>query len=297
MTYDDFVESVKNELNKRNILYAHEIVQKNGKGHDALILNIKNNVEHINISPTLYLESIYEDDHEGLKINKVIDEVIGEYYKQEQKVTHFVTLMKKFETVTPYLNFKLINKDRNEEYVQKKGCLYKEFLDLYIVPIVSYDIYIVEITHSIMSGWGVSETLIFDACYNGLQNESVMFKSVTEIMPLPRTGEEEIMYVLSNPQITYGASKILIPQVLKTVENTIGGKYWIIPSSTHECIIVPLSADLDPYEIKEFIKEINSSDVISEANFLSNSLYKYTGVLGEEIKIVGEKKGGLNGKN
>ena len=196
-------------------------------------------------------------------------------------------LMEDFNTAAPYLYCKIVSKERYKEYVMMRGCIYKEFLDLYIFPIVRNQDYTTEIPKKMTQYWNVSEKQILDAPIKNVQDEQYLFINVLHFLGLEDVECNVPMYALTNQDMMYGAGKILSPEILKTIEKTLNGKYWIIPSSVHECIIVPLDDEVNPKEIKKIISEVNVT-VVSEEDYLSDSLYEYTG---KEIIIVDEKGG------
>lgn len=77
--------------------------------------------------------------------------------------------------------------------------------------------------------------------------------------------DEEGMNVLTNTKRMYGAVGILAESVQKKLE----GK-WIIPSSVHECIILPNTIPLETCET--ILKEVNDKQLQPE-EVLSYSVY------------------------
>lgn len=77
--------------------------------------------------------------------------------------------------------------------------------------------------------------------------------------------DEEGMNVLTNTQRMYGAVGILTESIQKKLE----GK-WIIPSSVHECIILPNTIPLETCET--ILKEVNDKQLQPE-EVLSYSVY------------------------
>ena len=89
---------------------------------------------------------------------------------------------------------------------------------------------------------------------------------------IPDTQEQ--MYVLTNSDMTNGAAQMLFPENLDQIAEELGtSKVFIIPSSIHECIVVPedsLSVDA----IEQMISEVNETTVADE-DILSGTLYMY----------------------
>ena len=77
--------------------------------------------------------------------------------------------------------------------------------------------------------------------------------------------DEEGINVLTNTKRMYGAVGILTESIQKKLE----GK-WIIPSSVHECIILPNTIPLETCET--ILKEVNDTQLQTE-EVLSYSVY------------------------
>ena len=88
------------------------------------------------------------------------------------------------------------------------------------------------------------------------------------------------MYVITNKQNVNGASVILNKTMLGELKEIIKGDYYILPSSVHECIVVPID-EADAESLREMVTEINDGQVKPEDR-LTYNVYKYTN---GEIKI------------
>ena len=55
---------------------------------------------------------------------------------------------------------------------------------------------------------------------------------------------------------------------------TIGGSYYVIPSSIHDLILLADDGTLTVEELQNTVREINETEV-SESDFLSNEVYHY----------------------
>ena len=52
----------------------------------------------------------------------------------------------------------------------------------------------------------------------------------------------------------------------------IGGNFYVIPSSVHECLLVPENSRVSPEELCDMVSEVNRT-VVSEDEVLSDSVY------------------------
>ena len=67
---------------------------------------------------------------------------------------------------------------------------------------------------------------------------------------------------------------MLYPNLISNFSDAVRSSLYIIPSSIHELLLLPVEDDKDSEEIKGMIREINDTQVQPE-EILSYSLYYY----------------------
>ena len=79
----------------------------------------------------------------------------------------------------------------------------------------------------------------------------------------------------SNTKLEYGASNLLYKEVLKRAGTEMEcERYWILPSSIHECILVPCNIQFqDASMLRQLVIDINKK--LIPGDFLSNSIYQF----------------------
>ncbi len=82
------------------------------------------------------------------------------------------------------------------------------------------------------------------------------------------------MYVLTNARMFLGAACLFYPNVLPSIRNAVQEDFYIIPSSIHECIILPMSDAYTKSELEKIVYEVNLTQV-PEQEVLSNYVYFY----------------------
>lgn len=80
------------------------------------------------------------------------------------------------------------------------------------------------------------------------------------------------MYVLSNASKTYGAAGILSRKLVREFAN--GRDMYILPSSVHETIFVPVSDEYSAAELSRMVEDINRTQVALEER-LADHCYFY----------------------
>ena len=66
----------------------------------------------------------------------------------------------------------------------------------------------------------------------------------------------------------------LYPDILKNFSGMIENDFYILPSSIHEVILLPVCAEENPVRLQEMVKEVNESQVELQEQ-LSDQVYFY----------------------
>lgn len=94
---------------------------------------------------------------------------------------------------------------------------------------------------------------------------------------------EEEIYVLTNSRGYLGASALLYKNVLPAFSKKMGTDLYILPSSIHEVILLPVQGQKKEL-LQDMVEEINRKELANE-DILSNTVYQY---LRKSGKIVQE---------
>ena len=191
------------------------------------------------------------------------------------------------EYVENHVVCQVVSKQKNIRLLSEVP--HKEFLDLAAilqVRDVLPDSTATQFTMSnvYMKSLGLNEEELFEKAYSNMRNMGYQFNSMDTFIPGLFDGfdEEEKMYVLTNKTRQFAACLIMSDEALTSIYRKFNKPYYIIPSSTHEFIILAYQEDLEVNKLKEMIKDVNQT-VVSEEDFLSDSLYFYDGF---KVKIV-----------
>lgn len=190
--------------------------------------------------------------------------------------------------------FKLVNTKDNQELLAQIPHI--PYLDLSIVFYVSLtesesQSMTVLIYNQHMELWNVTTDDLYQAAKrNTPEKMPVRFCSMVELFfGFDEAFEEEwekdmlqvqecdkamSLYVLTNTLGIHGASTILYPGILKKCADTLGTDMIILPSSTHEVLLLPYKEDVDAENIAFMIKSINHENVPRE-DWLSDHAYLY----------------------
>lgn len=122
-----------------------------------------------------------------------------------------------------------------------------------------------------------------DALLNSMTRNPAVIKSMdSEIesiigISIPKDEATSEMYIASVPSKKFGACVLAYQGFFEQAAATVGGSYYVIPSSVHELILVKDSGDLSDDDINKFksdIKLVNKT-ILARDEILSDNLYHY----------------------
>lgn len=80
--------------------------------------------------------------------------------------------------------------------------------------------------------------------------------------------------VITNEANVNGAAALFYPGIMNHISELIGGDYYILPSSIHECILLPMTIQPNYLELENMVKEVNMM-MVPEEEQLGNRVYYY----------------------
>lgn len=97
-------------------------------------------------------------------------------------------------------------------------------------------------------------------------------------MELPQIWETEIENnsgcVLTNSQNLYGAGYVFDTETMERITEVLQDNLIVLPSSTHEILVMRESMIENPEELKEMVYEINRN-AVKKTDWLSDEIYRY----------------------
>lgn len=116
------------------------------------------------------------------------------------------------------------------------------------------------------------------AWQNTLRDCAAVFRPLEEVLAEAGVASAEAgrqLYLLTNEQRSLGAVCIAYPGCLEKIARYIGTDYYVIPSSVHECLILPCDGAVSAGDIRKMIVQINREE-LEERDVLSDTLYRYS---------------------
>ncbi len=131
MNYDEFVnyvrEGMEDVLGDDCIVSTHKVLKNNDIELEVLTVINKES----NVSPTIYLNSYYEEYKKGTDKGQIIKEIYELYNEHSLKINFNVDIFKDYNKISKRIVYKLINTKSNEKLLNEIPSF--EYLDLSIV--------------------------------------------------------------------------------------------------------------------------------------------------------------------
>lgn len=266
-------QEILDEMRKRfpNAEITIRTVQKIEGDLRGITIREKNS----NIAPTMYLDNY---KHSGT-VAEICDR-LEKFYKNS-RVTSNVDLdwFSNFDIVKTKLRIKLVNYEKNKEYLADKP--FVKILDLaamFYIEVKNEQIEngSVTVLNNHMEYWKTSVDVIYA---NACMNEHAVIKDIVDIMyemsgvkmPASLRGTQ---LVVSNEERTFGAGTFIAE--LDRLKR-LYGKFYVLPSSIHEVIVIPESkCPFSKAQLDEQVREVNKTEV-SENEMLSDHAYYFNG--------------------
>ncbi len=285
MEYQTFKEELCRILQKRTEgkkkVILQQVEKNNGVVLDAVVLQ----GEREQVLPTIYLEELYEIYEQGVHLEQIAAHVLCEEEKWKEEVEFSLEEFEDYTRARTRVFYKLVNYQMNESMLKRVPHI--RYLDL---AVVFY--YRVEQEHFLggsvlihnnnLVTWGITKSqLMKDAAFNtsrklpyrfmGMETLIAELSGETEMENLQK---EELMYVLTNEEKFYGAAVLLYPRVLAHIGTLLKRNFFVLPSSVHECILVPDQGHYTRFELMKMVREVNQNQV-EEEEILSYQVYYY----------------------
>lgn len=294
MDYSKFLKTIAKELKgfygMKADIEVKDMIQNNDVHRDGLLITFPGKGK--SVCPVIYLDTVFESFSDG---SKTMDECIGmianmrEEFAADDSMKNIANELLNWENIKDSVYPALISVSENRELLKKLACT--PFLDLAIIYIIRRELgsegnASVKITNTMLNFYGIEKSQLHQHAIANQEKDNYEMADMMELLlqALPESEREMIpntsglesgkMYVLTNASKFYGAAGILDSKLLeRSLGNTTA---FILPSSIHETIFVPISEGMDADSLNGTIREVNDTQLdVSER--LSDHCYIYDG--------------------
>lgn len=292
MLYEEFIEDVRKALYERmdNITVIEEEILKNNGLHYPSLL-VKEDGEKLGVNFYPYLLFLQYARNE-ITISEIADQIIESYKREKRNFNFDVSDLSDYELMKYFIKGRLINTEKNSELLVTLP--HRDFLDLSIIytldikPTIGRETGSIKISNDLMNSWAVDEETLYRKMMENMEilNEGTV-KSMEAVMEELLALEPMLLpsyfplYVVTNPTKMHASIEILNKKLLEKASTMLGGDFYIIPSSIHECILLPSRGnEEDTIHFRSMLQEVNDFHVAGD-EILSYSLYLFRQETGE----------------
>lgn len=239
-----------------------------------------------NVAPAIWLRPFFSQYQCGTSIDRIAEEILEYHAGMEKPARYDMSFYTDYEKVKGHIACKLVHAGMNKALLTEVPHRY--FLDLAVVYYYKLECETfgnasILVKNEHLKFWKITEKELDQAALANMPEllpaELLSLAALVDEMTDRSAGyllsQAVPMYVLTNREKYFGAAEILLPSVCRRIGEKLESDYYILPSSIHECMIVPVLDGLTPEGLHEMVKEINEEHVAQE-EILGDSVYLYT---------------------
>lgn len=255
--------------------------------------------------PTIYLNDYYLSYKAGREMDEIVEDIYQSYLIAKNNVIQKNRLELDYINCKDKIVIRLVNYEENRELLESVP--HVKFLDMAVIYTIivnstAENFGSIRITRDLLKNWNVPEEelkhcalrntpIMLPAVYEPMSKviQKMMFKQLEEnqydeemIREFLNSLEEETekgkateMYVLTNTLGINGAACILYPNLLREIAKDFNNDFYILPSSIHETLLIPVKEGMKVEDLRNMVKEVNMTQVAEEER-LSNNVYLYS---------------------
>lgn len=270
-----------------NITIQH-MKKNNGVTLDALCIR----QEDETVAPLIYLDDFYSSYQQGASITHLAQTLVDQYRETPPNTHISMKEFRDFDRAKNRIYCRIVNYELNDDRLFEIP--HKRFLDLAITYYYQVEESIlrdatITITNAHFSFWNISMEDLHEIAWkntmvqfpSNLQNMEDALKEMLceeeqeELTELSDSQDSPVpMYLLSNASRCLGAICMMYPGALKEAAEHLHSNLFILPSSIHECILVPESRSFPKEELEDMVISINTTQ-LEPQELLSNHVYYY----------------------
>ena len=295
---EQFKKLVIEKLNKvpefNSKVETQIIIKNNGLKLEGIFIKQSGKL----VSPTFYIEDLYDEYCNGADIDCIVNKVIDGFETRNIPADEICKFMSDFMLVKEKVVFKIINFDDNQDLL--KEVPYRKVLDLAVVYYCRIDYPeigrgTITIKNENIEMWNVSEEDLYEAAFENANKylpcsimpmhtvlgQYVEDNFTEELKEQEKQFVEKInsdvnLYVMTNNEKSFGAATMFYENVLENFAMQLHKNLYILPSSIHEVLLLPVE-DKDNHktmQLQEMVFEVNNTQVMLEER-LSYNVYFY----------------------
>lgn len=293
MRYQEFADSIlaglREYYQEDAVISVNTVLCNNNGFREALYIRHKEGDSKI--CPSIYLDSLYKEYEEGTHgLEYYVDVVIQmrKDYEPDNMIRESARKLMDWNSIKDKVYPILVSQEVNDRFLERYVCT--PFLDLAVIYEVrisegEYGTVSSKITYSLLNFYGISKTELHQQALENMKQDGYsMVDLMNQMFRFFVDGKEKVegdieleagkMYIFSNKSKCHGAAGLLYEDFLK--EKLGNRTAFIIPSSIHESLFIPVIDGMSANELNEMICQVNETE-LRACERLSNHCYLWDG--------------------
>lgn len=286
--YEEIINAIREEIPEEIRDMMEVDIREIVKANDTVLHGVIIKTPEQAIVPTIYIEDCIKQMPEGFAMKDLAEAIISLYHVGMREAPAVESLSLEFDDIKDKLVVQLAEVDRNRDRL--KELAYKP-LDNGMVMLAYVVVQEDErgsmrfaVTKDIVEGQNYDIDKMFetamknnepvlvdisDAIFSdGIEfAENLFDKELSDKLP-------DGMYTLTNSSTNLGAAVLYYPDVQKRIGDMLQNSYYVLPSSIHELMILPRSANDNLEIFRKMVKEANET-VVNPQEVLSDRVFMY----------------------
>lgn len=267
--------------------------QETTKNNGVKMLGIEIRKTGETLTPRIYVDGIVDRVKDGfMTVEDAAKKVLDIYQNSgaldiEMDVENWIA--RKF--ILDHVEYQLVNAERNAERLKDiPGKKIADLVAIYrvVIGLDEDEMKSFVLTNANLASSKISLEELDEAAKKNTEKSGFSVRTMSEVMyeltgvnpgPEIEESDEPQMYVLTNARKLHGANIMLYKEYLEIAAKKMNGDFYILPSSIHELLAVPVStAEIE--ELRQMVKEVNDNEVAPE-EILGYEVYRYNRETGE----------------
>jgi len=306
MDLNEFAEYVRDNI--ENYLMSYDIekidISRVEKTNGVMLTGLVVVPVEKRISPSIYLENFYAEYEMGVDMESIMRKISNKYME-----AHELMLKNDFNRLADNMDasglfLKAVNYSRNKERLQ--GVVYEHYMDLALEVRMLFGgnedgVASASVTYELLERLDMSRKEAFEqAKKNTPHLFPVQFDTLSNILRNKDMIDEEIgdmedmmppVYLITNKQNVNGATYIFYENVITQImqEKHISEDMYILPSSVHEILLIPVGEETDIRMLQMMVQDVNRC-AVSQEEYLSDNVYRYDASEREILQVTDVEK-------
>lgn len=291
--YDVFLRKMKRLVREKAGGEARVCIFPVRKNNSILLDGLALLEKGRNLAPVLYLAPYYRAYQAGEGEEELAEQILDEYERRKGSGKIDLSFYMDPLQAKKRIVCRLISYKRNKRIL--KEIPYRMFLDLavvyyYLLEKEETGAAAILVRREHLRMWGMDEQALRETAEKNTRkllpcdflSMGDVMRDLMEPEEIRRLGLDErgreqtdVLYMLTNRQKSFGAVWMTDQAVLERIGERLKQDYYILPSSVHECMVVPVREGMEVRQLQEMVKEINETQVDPE-EVLEDTVYHYS---------------------